>query len=161
MGHLTISSSCRPEFLTSTSETKQAAESNALKGVEESSSSGSSQSPLAETFNTILEEAVTGLTEVVAQAASKRVAEFAEDNAVLSTLAQAAGWTSSGESGDSSGSGGNDPVYRLLTSLGETLLAAMQNANEDLGASSSDDTSDTDSDDTSTTDGDVPDTSEA
>ena len=129
-------------------------------------SSGTSSNPLVETFNEILEEAVTGLTTVAAEFASKRVAEFVEDRSRLKAIAQAAGWAPASGSSSTGGSGSNDPIYRLLTALGETLLQQIQAAQQDTTstqtAASDTTTSDTTAattDDTSTTDTTTDDTS--
>jgi hypothetical protein len=126
---------------------QEAAAKTAKTSGTEKTTATSAENPLAAEFGQILEEAITGLTEVVAQAASKRVAEFMEDRSRLRAIAQAAGWTpaagsSAGDSSTSStttsnstGSGGNDPVYRLLTALGETVIQALQQA-EQAAASS-------------------------
>jgi len=121
-------------------------------GVPEASSSSSSTSSgdLASTFGTILQEAITGLTKAAAQVASNRVAEFVEDRSRLRAIAEAAGWTPSGSSSSSSSSTSssgssssgtsvntNDPVYRLVTALGQTLLQALQDAQQDASSSSS------------------------
>jgi len=163
---------CLADWLSGVGCSKQA---SALKTT--GTSSSTSTNPLVETFNEILEEAVTGLTTAAAQLASKRVAEFVEDRSRLKAVAQAAGWAPASGSSSTSGSTSNDPIYRLLTALGETILQQVQATQEDttstqtttagttdtttdgttMADTTTDDTTTTDatSDDTSTTDDDV------
>jgi hypothetical protein len=99
-----------------------------------SSGSSSSTNAVATAFSDILEEAVEGLTQVAAQMASKRVAEFVEDRSGLKAFAQAAGWlptgsmsgSSSSSSSSSTGTNTNDPIYRLVSALGQEILANLQ-----------------------------------
>jgi hypothetical protein len=112
------------------------------------SSSGTSGMPLVDTFNQILQEAVSGLTQVAGRVASKKVSDFVSHHDKLGAIAQAAGWVSpSGSTGSSSssssgsssstGTAGNDPVTRLMDALGQTVNQTMQQAQQgmsDLGA---------------------------
>lgn len=117
-----------PCSCTNLAKSDASAKSIAAKTSGTSSTSGDS---LKEVFSDFLEDAITGLTEVAAQMASKRAAEFVEDRSRLKVLVEAAGWTSasasaSSTSSTSSSGSSSDPVYQFVTLLGQQLLAALQ-----------------------------------
>jgi hypothetical protein len=108
-----------------------------------SSTTGSSASnPLQDAFVQILEESVTGLAALAGRVAYKKAAEFVEDHEALGMFVKAAGWapasgsssgsssstssTSSSSSSSSNATAGNDPITRLLTALGQTIVQNIE-----------------------------------